>query len=327
MKRNASAGHPAWSGIGLQVFSDYELESIHKATLEVLEKNGVWVECKDAMKIFEQGGADVNWDTHIVKFPMYMVEEAIRTAPSKVILAGRNPKNDLVLENGRVNFCPFGTGIMFIDPYTDEYRESTKADIYKVALVVDALDGLDAGFDTIVPRDKDPRTACLHSYEAHVTGTSKNLTVTAEDKFTSELLIEMAAAVVGGKENLKQRPIIMGGGCPISPLSLSKGMTETVIEFAKANLPNLILSMALSGGTSAVTIAGTLVGINAEILSGIILAQLVNKGAPVVYGTSTTNMDMRTTNATVGSPELAMISASVAKLAQFYNLPSFAAGG
>lgn len=85
--------------------------------------------------------------------------------------------------------------------------------------------------------------------------------------------------------------------------------------------------MAMAGGTGPVTLAGTLVTINAEILTGVVLSQLVKKGAPVIYGSSTTNFDLRKATATVGSPELGLISAGVAKMAQYYNLPSFVAGG
>lgn len=85
--------------------------------------------------------------------------------------------------------------------------------------------------------------------------------------------------------------------------------------------------MAMAGATSPVTLGGTLVTHNAEVLSVIVLSQLVQKGSPCIYASSTTMMDMRYTTAPVGAPELGMISASVARLAQFYNLPSFVAGG
>jgi trimethylamine--corrinoid protein Co-methyltransferase len=85
--------------------------------------------------------------------------------------------------------------------------------------------------------------------------------------------------------------------------------------------------MAMSGGTAPVTLAGTLVPHNAEILSGITLSQLTRRGAPVVYGSSTTAMDLKMAAATVGTPECALISGAVARLARYYALPSYVAGG
>lgn len=327
MKRNTVAGYHSWVGCGIQLFSDSDIEAIHSNTLEVMEMTGINVQSPKAMDIFEQAGAKVDREKQNVKIPAYMVEEAVRTAPGKVLLAGRDPKNDVILEDGRVNFIPFGTGVMVIDPYDGEYRKSTKKDICQLATITDALDQMDFCFDTVIPRDVDQRTVCYHSFEGHINHTTKHVFTSPEDTHSAQMLIEMAGKVVGGKEKLKDRPIITGGGCPISPLSWSEGLCESMIEYAKAELPFLLVSMAMAGGTSPVTLAGTLVTQNAELLTGVVFSQLVKKGAPVIYGSSTTNLDLRKAMATVGSPELGLISSAVAKLAQFYNLPSFVAGG
>jgi trimethylamine--corrinoid protein Co-methyltransferase len=327
MKRNRPSGHDTWAGCGLQLFSDFDVEAIHNNTLEIMEKTGINIQSDRTIDIFEKAGADVDRQKQIVRIPAWMVEEAVRTAPGKVLLAGRDPKNDVILEKGRVNFIPFGTGVTVIDPFTGEYRHSTKKDIEQLARITDYMDQMDFCFDTVIPRDVDPRTVCFHSFEGHINNTTKHVFVSPEDTKSAQVLIEMAGKVVGGKENLKSRPIITGGGCPISPLTWSEGLCECLIEFAKAEIPFLLVSMAMAGGTGPVTLAGTLVTQNAELLTGIVLSQLVRKGAPVIYGSSTTNLDLRKATATVGSPELGLISAGIAKLAQYYNLPSFVAGG
>jgi len=327
MIRNKTAGYTSMVGCGLQLFSEHDLEAIHSNTLELMEMVGLKVTSEKAMDIFEKGGARVDREKQNVKIPAYMVEDAVRTAPGKVLLAGRDPKNDVILEAGRVNFIPFGTGVNVIDPFTGEYRQSTKKDIEQLATLTDALDQMDFCFDTVIPRDVDPRTVCYHSFEGHMSHSTKHVFTSPEDTESARILIGMAAEVVGGKEKLKDRPIITGGGCPISPLVYSDALCESIIEYADAGLPFLCLSMAMAGGTAPVTLAGTLVTHNAEVLTGIVLSQLVRKGAPIIYGSSTTNLDLRKAVATVGSPELGLISAGVAKLAQFYNLPSFVAGG
>ncbi|CVK19554.1 Glycine betaine methyltransferase [Sporomusa paucivorans] len=327
MKRNLPSGHYNWVGCGIQLFSDFDVEAIHCSTLEVLEKTGINVKSDRAIDIFEQAGADVDRENKIVRIPVWMVEEAVRTAPRKILLAGRDPENDIIVEYGRVYVTPFGTGVTVIDPYTGECRPSTKKDIEQLATITDYLDQMDVCWDTVIPRDVNPHTVCLHSYEAHVANTTKHMFVSPENTETAQLLIEMAGKVVGGKENLKARPIITGLGCPISPLTWPEFLSDSLIEFAKEDLPFLVLTMAMAGGTGPVTLAGTLVTINAEILTGVVLSQLVKKGAPVIYGSSTTNFDLRKATATVGSPELGLISAGVAKMAQYYNLPSFVAGG
>ena len=326
MKRNPYAARHAFMGCGLTLFSHDDLEMIHDATLEVLEYAGLYVQSEDAMDIYDGGGCIVDRKTNIVKIPAHVVEDAIRTAPKKVFLAGRDPKHDIVLESGRVNFCPFGEGIMVIDPYTGEYRKSTKADKGNVAKLVDALDQYDMLENTVAPRDVPPEVQSLHSYEVTVSNTTKHVPQPCHDKRSAQILIEMAAAVAGGREKLKDRPIVSGCTCPQSPLTISAGCADPIIEYAKAGLPQNILSMALAGATSPVTLAGTLVTHNAEVLGGIVLAQLTRKGAPVMYGSSTSIIDLKQLTATVGCPELGLISAAVAKLAQFYLLPSYVAG-
>ena len=99
------------------------------------------------------------------------------------------------------------------------------------------------------------------------------------------------------------------------------------MEGAKAGLAVNILSMAMAGGSSPVRLAGTLVNHNVEVLSGIVLSQLTKNGSPVLYGSSTTAMDLRLGSASVGTPECGMINAAVARLGTYYGLPTWVAGG
>lgn len=326
MIRNMHAGGSSYDGFSLNVLSEDSLTKIHLNTLEILEETGVFVESDMAMDVYEAHGCKVDREKKIVKIPGYLVEDAIRKAPARVILCGRDPKNDVILEAGRVNFITFGEGINVIDPYTGERRPSTKQDIADVAKLVDTLDNLDLIETTLSPRDKDQRVGFLHNAEATFNNTTKHFSNGACDAHDAELVIAMAAHIAGGRDKLRERPFISGGGCPISPLIMGKGNTEMLMTYAKAGLPCSPLSMAMAGGSSPITLAGTLVVHNAEILACIALIQMVNPGTPCMYASSTTIMDMRKAIATVGAPELGMLSAGVVRLAQFYNLPSFVAG-
>src|SRR5450756_2474639 len=124
----------------------------------------------------------------------------------------------------------------------------------------------------------------------------------------------MLEAVQGSAEAVRERPMMIMGTCPVSPLKLVSDCCEIVIEAARAGVPSCVLSMAMAGGSSPVTLAGTL------------LEQLTERGSKVLYGSSTTAMDLRLAAASVGSPECAMISAGVAQLARQYRLTSYIAG-
>lgn len=327
MGKNPIAGFNQLRGFGLNMFSDDELYAIHCATLHVLKNTGIKINSPQAQGIFHAGGAIVDKTTNMVKIPAYLVEDAVRSAPSTILLAGRNPKNDIVLEGKKVGFTNFGEGIMVIDPYTKEYRKSTKQDTANAALVCDALDSIDVHERAVSAGDMPAEAAPLHEVEVNLTNTSKHLFQGCGGVKNLRKIIEMASAVVGGRDKLRERPIYSCITCPVSPLQLVPESTDVVIECAKEGIPMNILSMALAGGTTPVTLAGTLITHNAEVLAGIVLSQLTAKGAPVIYGSSTTIMDLKYTTSPVGCPELGMINAAVAKMAQFYLLPSWVAGG
>ncbi len=326
MKRNLQAGALRNAGLKLEVLSETDLDDIHLGTLEVLDRSGVFVEQPEALDIFADGGCRVDRERRMVQIPPHIVEDAIRSAPSKTYQASRNGEHDLVLEAGRVAFCNFDEGIRVIDPEDGACRAPLMSDVRGIARLVDALDHMDTYESAVEASDVPGVTAPIHQAEAAFHNTTKCVGTEAVSAFHVRTINEMAALIVGGPDKLRERPIVGYGVCPVSPLKLPKDATEVIIETARAGLPDTILSMAMAGGSSPVTLAGSLVTHNAEVLAGTTLAQLTERGAPVIYGSSTTAMDLRFAAASVGSPELALISAAVAQLARRYLLPSFVAG-
>jgi len=327
MRKGPIAGNEMTTGWGLKTFTRDALDKIHVATLDVLQTTGVSVDCDEALDILKRGGCWVNKKTRVVRFPSHIVMETLRTCPSHVLLAGRDPTHDFMMGGREVGFSPFGTGVLVVDPETGELRESTKEDGAKTALMSDALDNVDVGGAAVAARDKPDSSYDLHMVEASFTYCSKHVHSDAEDGDRAVKMIEMAAAIVGGTEELKRRPIFSLCICPTSPLQLIRAAAEVVIQAARHWIPINVLSMAMAGASSPISLSGTLVTHNAEVLAGIILAQVTNPGIPVWYGCSTTTFDMRRGTATVGAPELGMISAAAAELANYYNLPSYVAGG
>jgi trimethylamine---corrinoid protein Co-methyltransferase len=326
MNRNQHAGRRSSGGFSLNVFTAEELEDIHLATLEVLERAGIWCDDPEALAIFAGGGCRVDRDTMMVRIPAHVVEEAIDSAPSTFADCGRDEAYDIVFEPGRVGFTTFGEGLMVVDTETGELRASTRADVAATALLADYLDGIDAYEVAVGASDVSAETAEIHNYAAAVGSCRKHICSCPIGGWETKKVIEIAAAVSGGREALRARPIVTLGMCPVSPLKLPKECSEVIVEAARAGLPANILSMAMAGASAPVTLAGTLVTHNAEVLSGIVLSQLTEKGAKVFYGSSTTAMDLRLASASVGTPECAMINAGVACLARQYRLPSYVAG-
>jgi len=326
MKRNFSAGMLMNGGLRLQVFTTDELEAIHQATLEVLQHTGVAVHSAEARERFAGAGAKIDKNL-VVRIPPYVVEEAIRSAPEKLVLAGRTPDRDVAVEGRRVYFTNFGEGIKVYDLETGKLRSTTKRDLELAARVVDYLDPIDIMEKAMGSQDKPEKVSALHNFEAMLTNTTKHIFGGPENGAMTEYIVRMASAVAGGPEFLPERSQVSFITCPVSPLRLVEESCEIIMTAARHGLVVNVLSMAMSGASAPINLAGTIVTHNAEVLAGLTLAQLTRKGAPVIYGSSTTAMNMRTATATVGSPELALVGAAVAALSRYYLLPSWVAGG
>ena len=326
MKRNLQAGARRNAGLKLEVLNEQELAEVHLATIEVLERTGVFVEDEEALEILHGAGASIDAARRIARIPGHIVEAAVASAPPYFVACGRTPDRDYLMADGRVGFTNFGEGIALVDTYTGELRPPTKKDVGDSARMVDALDDVDVYERALGAHDVPPEAAALHNAHAILQNTTKHAFIGPLNGFLCKKMIRLAAAIAGGPDKLRERPIVSTLTCPVSPLKLVRECCEIIIESARSGVCCNILSMAMAGGSSPVTLAGTLVTHNAEVLAGVTLSQATAKGAPVVYGSSTTGMDLRLAAASVGSPELALISAAVVQMARRYLLPSWVAG-
>jgi trimethylamine--corrinoid protein Co-methyltransferase len=299
-------------GLRLEVLSAADLDAIHAETLKVLEETGVFVEDDEALDIFADGGAAVDREARVVRLPGEVVEAAIAACP---------PDDD-----GPVTFSNFDEGVMYVDPRRGERREPRKADAGDAALLVDALANIDSYGAAVRPTDVPAATAAVHGCEAALLNTSKSVDTEATSGWEVRVCAELGACIAGSLDALRDDPVVTFGTCPVSPLKLPRDATEVIVACARLGLSDCILSMAMAGGSAPVTLAGTLVVHNAEVLAGITVAQLTEPGARVVYGSSTTAMDLRFATASVGSPEMALIGAAVAQMSKQYRLPSCIAG-
>ena len=299
-------------GMRLEVLSAGDLDAIHAETLKVLEETGVFVEDDEALDIFADGGARIDRETNIVRLPGEVVEAAIAACPPD--------------DGGPVTFSSFDEGVMYVDPRSGERRRPLKADAADAALLVDALPNIDSYGAAVRPTDVPAATAAVHGCEAALLSTTKHVGTEATSGWEVRLCAELGACVAGSLDALRDDPVVGFGTCPVSPLKLPRDATEVIVECARLGLSDCILSMAMAGGSAPVTLAGTLVVHNAEVLAGITLAQMTERGSPVTYGSSTTAMDLRFAAASVGSPEMALIGAAAAQIARRYKLPSVIAG-
>ncbi len=324
MKRGFGAGGTRHGGVGLTLLTESELAEIQRSTLELLEHTGVWVEDDEALSILVDGGCRADRKTHIVKFPGYLVEAAIESAPRTFRLCGRDESKDVVLGGNLVHFMNFGIGINLNDINTGEHRPSVKSDVADAARMVDYCSDIDVLLEPLVPHDV--AHPALHILQVELNNCTKPAISGPGSAEEAVACIELAAAVAGGREALRERPLIGMGGCTVSPLELTREASCAWLTGARAGVPVSITSMTMAGGSGPQTLAGTLVVANAEVLAATTLVQLAARGNPVIFSSSTLAMDLRYGAAVLGTPEGALLNSGFAQLAQMHGIPSWVQG-
>ena len=326
MNRRSHSTRSNAEGLGLWPLTDDELDDIYLGALEVLERAGLKVQDPDCIDIFADAGCKVDRETHIVRFPPEVVEDAVNVSPARIRLCGRDPKHDVIWEAGRPTFTPFLEGVLTVDLETQQIRESTKQDVADICHLVEFLPEFDLPCVAVTPRDKPTETASIHGFDAALRNTTKGVYIALLSRHETEAVIEMAAAVAGGPEELADRPIVATAGSPVAPLHFNKSFTDFLVTSARARVPTFCISMGMVGATMPVTIAGTMVVGTAEELAGLVLIQACERGCPAIVGQSTCGFDMRTGLATVGCPEMALVMAATAQVGRRIGVPSYAAG-
>ena len=306
-----------------EVLSSAELERIHEATLHILEAVGIHFPSQKALDVLRANGCEVDDARQIVRLPRAIVMEAVARAPKEYVLAGRDPDCDMLIDGKHCYLSNDGSGVFVQDPRTGQKRPSTKADAAESARFVDALPNVSYYWGPVVTsQDVPPQSKALHDAEAVLTNTSKHFqAVTCVGEKSARYLVEMAAAIAGGTDELRRRPIVSIMQCAVDPLAHDGPNLEANLIAAEHGLASGFMPMPLSCGTGPATLAGNLVVHNAEALSGTVLLELACPGAPVFFSGAPSVIDLKTGGYTGGSPEDYLLAAAATQLAHFYGLP------
>ena len=317
----------------LNVLTKEEMDMIHAATLQVLAEPGILINHPKSRELCKAAGCDVNEQTKVVKFPAQLVEDCLKKCPSNFTLYSRDGKKDVKMtgDGSVTNYTTFGIGVKstnYVSPGVYETRASTLQDIREMAKVVDACNNVDEICQPVTALDYATADCCrtIREVDAVMDNTVKPFWQDTEWQYMDLYYDYMVAVYGGDKEMARKKPFMMPCGCPSSPLQIDFAAAQIYTDSYTYGMPVMVLSMAMGAASSPIHLAGTLVTHNAEVVAGIVLAQLAHPGCPVVYGSSTTSFDFFCNSAPVGSPELGLISAGVASLAQYYNIPSTTAG-
>lgn len=305
--------------------SQNQLEKLHHATLEILERVGVRICSEEGLDILKKAGADVR--DEIARIPPPIVEHAIQVAPHRISIGDRNGKRRILLEGTK---SYYGTGSdtpQMVDPYSGEVREVLNKDVGKASLLADALPNIDFVMSMGLSSDVPAGTSDIHQFYQMLSNTIKPIVVTAFNRRTLADIIEIAAIIRGGQEALEEIPYILCYNMATSPLTHSREAVEKILLCAEKKVPVIYPSSVIAGATGPASFAGAIVTGNTESLTGLVLAQLKREGTPFVHGGNFSIMDMRTGINVYGGPERLLAAAFFTELSRYYRLPSFGYAG
>jgi trimethylamine--corrinoid protein Co-methyltransferase len=307
--------------------SAQDIIKIHNASLEVLERAGIRCTNPEVLRTFREAGAYIRGEDRVC-LSRWLIESAIFKAPSRIRLCGRDPKHDLLLEGERVHAGTGGSALNVIDLDTGKRRPALLADLARLARLVDALDNIDFFMRPLSPSDVPREIVDLTKWYTAFQNTTKHVMGSAFFSGAVDKVLRIAEIIQGGKKKLRERPILSFIVCWLrSPLTMTEPNTSILVELVKNRIPVVLSSAPMAGTTGPVTLAGTLVQMNAELLSGIALAQIVSPGCPVLYGAVPAAADLRTMSFASGAVETALLNAAAAQLAHHYEIPVYNTAG
>lgn len=308
----------------IEILSPSEIDKLREGTFQLLADVGVAYPSRKALTIFADHGAEVDWDTNIVRISPDLVKKAMATAPRNIVLGGREPRFDLTLDGSRSYLTTDGCGVHVIDFETREKRASRKSDVAMMARVIDAIP-LVSFFWPMVSAQEYGKAAPLHECHAGLTNTLKHVrggtTVNPE---LAPYLVEMATVVSGSESERRKRPPICANICGIAPLSHDEDGIETALIYAEAGIPTSFMAMPTMGSTAPASVLGAIVQGDAESVSAMVLMQLAFPGAPVFHSIITSLMNPRT-GGYIGDMPLPVRLIAV-QIAHAWDVPSLGGG-
>ncbi len=305
------------------ILSSDQIEDIHCATLQILQRTGVHFMGKSARDFLaRQAGIEVDETSEIVRFDPDFVEQTIESVPREFTIHARNPAHNLAIGGRHLNYANVIT-----PPYVSDLdrgkRIGSRQEMGDLLRLCQGLNALNFVYGyPVEPQDLHPETRHLHAYQAHIELTDKvwrGYTM-GDDRIRDAIEMARIARAISPRQLLEE-PSFIANVTTNSPLRIDEPMGDGLMIMAEYNQPVSITSFAMAGAIAPITIAGAVAMQNAEILAAIVLNQLVRPGAPIIYGTFTPNIYMRTGAIAFGGPDLSISTLASGQLARRYGFP------
>jgi trimethylamine--corrinoid protein Co-methyltransferase len=288
----------------LRFLTENEESLIYEKCIYLLSKKGVKIEYPKALAMLKKAGADVDDKVEQVRFSRDMIEEALRKVPHSFTVKGSHEKHDFVVPHPTGSFYTSTCvqSMQYHDPDINAFVNVTRQSLAEWTQLADRLENIHK-IAMQTPTDVPHETADVHSLNIHLQNTSKPLMVLAYCPETVDFLFELMLAKAGSVETLRERPMLLTYPTSLSPLQFKPMDMETILQSCRYGVPVVANSLAISGATAPVTVAGTVLLASVEILAMVVMTQIFQPGTPVIGSVYTTSMDMATGNALLGNTE------------------------
>jgi trimethylamine--corrinoid protein Co-methyltransferase len=297
---------------------------VHEYSVEILQEVGFCVPDDNALAQLDSAGFLVNWDSQMVRITPELLRAALDSLPKDVKLYSREGE---ALTKFGVTPCFMGAGtpVKVFDLQSGEQRLSSRQDVRQLVTIQDALPEIDIVRPTVTATDQGDFSDIVEIAEL-LCNTSKPIVhrVLSPDRVSAAA--KMLFAVSGGEESFRAKPNFATLYCPISPGYFTPENVRCMLKWAEYGVPITLLSMAMGGASAPATLLGELIVINADILAWIVVLQILYPGTPLLYGSVSAVLDMKTGLLPLGAPERGMINSGAAIMGHYYGIPSMCGG-
>ncbi|MFQ5484706.1 MAG: trimethylamine methyltransferase family protein [Desulfobacterales bacterium] len=306
----------------IQFLSDEEIRLLHDRSLHILKEIGMRMPHEEALELVSQNGAEIV-DENVVRFPYRLVHSAIETVPKRkdVILYGRDPKRDLTFAEQAPFLACMTMAVNVIDPYTRQKRPATNADLAALTQMADRLENIRVNGGLVTPQEVPGEFNDWYTWATTIKNTTKHITGGMTGARCVQDAAKMGTIALGGEKLFRERPFISGWVLTLPPFAIDPESLEALMEMSRWKMPIMLSSGPILGTSSPVTIAGAIAQAHAEILGCMVVSQLLNPGAPIVYTSFARGMDMKSGNISMACPEFGILKVAMAQMGRYLDLP------
>ena len=306
----------------LEFLTTDDVQQIIEAAYDLLKTFGVKIDNEEALRLLADAGARVDLSERVVYLPPVMVDQALESVPSSFNIYDQDCQEPAVLAGDNVHFCGGSVALNILDSDTQKIRKPELSDLIRITSLLETLEHVQFVTGTVLPRDIPAPLQDAYRYYLLMLNTSKPLFAGAFTVDGLRVQIEILTVLRGGEAELRSMPRAVFAANPTAPLMWGGIVAQNLLDSARAGIPVMLIPMPLPGGNAPVTLAGTLTEHTAESLSGIVVAQLVNPGTPVLYGGGAIVLDMRHGTSCIGAVESHMLGSGYNQIGKALGLPT-----